>query len=364
MSAWSTDGTQEMMSLVAAFPDHLAASAGLNQLGEIAPLSASCRRILFCGMGGSAIAGELVQPVLQDQRISLTVWRDYGLPHWVGEEDLVVAASYSGNTEETLSALAAARSIGCRVLGLSSGGILKAMGGKEDGTGFPVVELPGGFPPRASLGYGLGGLLHLLAALGVIREPDEEIDRVCRRLRDDLTGSLLPWNVKNSQAWQAGEDTNISAPELALDLQEKIPVIYTAGPEAHGPGSRWKAQLNENAKIPACLVAFPELNHNDLVGWSLPEDLRTRFALIILESGNLDSRARIRVDATMKLLADEFSSSYRIVAKGDTPLSRVLSLVQYGDLLSCHLAHLAGVDSMPVDRIESLKKILSLGQNP
>ena len=363
MSDWPTGGSGEMLSLVAAFPDHLEASAGLPGLGEVAPLPASCRRILFCGMGGSAIAGELVQPLLQGQPVSLTVWRDYGLPHWASPEDLVIVASYSGNTEETRSALDAARSLGCSVVGISSGGTLKSIAGKGDGSGFPLVELPGGFPPRASLGYGLGGLLHVLAALGVIPDPTAEITEACGRLRESAIGCLGPWSESNTSETAQDAGANLPAHELALALKDRIPVLYTAGLEAHGSGTRWKAQLNENSKVPAFLAPFPELNHNDLVGWSLPESLRTGFALVILEGGNLDPRSRIRVDATRKLLAEEFFSIHRIVAQGSTPLTRVLSLVQYGDYLSCHLADLAGVDPMPVERIERLKMILSEGLN-
>ena len=361
---WPTGGCGEMLSLVAAFPDHLEASGGLPGLKAVAPLPDTCRRILFCGMGGSAIAGDLVQPLLRGQQVSLTVWRDYGLPHWAAKEDLVIGASYSGNTEETLSALEAARSLGCPVLGVSSGGTLKTLAGEGEGTGFPLVELPGGFPPRAALGHGLGALLHILAACGVIPDPAAEIAEVCRLLREASTRCLAPWSGPDFSGPSAAPGDNLPVHEMARSLTGRIPVIYTAGPEAHGSGNRWKAQLNENGKLPACLAPFPELNHNDLVGWSLSESLRTRFVLVILESGSLDPRSRIRVDATRKLLAGEFSAIHRIVAQGDTPLARILSLVQYGDFLSVHLAHLAGVDPLPVDRIERLKKILSQGLNP
>ena len=178
MSELPIGGSGEMLSYVAAFPDHLESSAVLTGLKEITPAPNSCRRILLCGMGGSAIAGDLIQPMLQEQGTSLTVWRDYGLPHWAGGDDLVIVASYSGNTEESLSALAAAQSLGCSVVGISSGGTLKSLAAKADGSGFPLVDLPGGFPPRAALGYGLGALLHVLAALEIIPDPRAEITAV------------------------------------------------------------------------------------------------------------------------------------------------------------------------------------------
>lgn len=365
MSIWPAGGAGEMLSLVRAFPDQLEGAAGLRGLDGILPLDPGCRRIVFCGMGGSAIAADLVQPQLQAQPTSLAVWRDYDLPHWAGENDLVIVASYSGNTEESMSALAAAGKRGCRVVGISSGGALRARAEAGDGNGFPLVELPGGLPPRAALGHGLGALLHSLARLGVIPDPTREIADICAFLRRQAPAWLRPWSTAGDDhvPAPAGENAPATIRSLAEDLLGRIPVLYTSGLEAHGPGSRWRAQINENSKSPACLAAFPELDHNDLVGWCLSEELRDRFVLIILESSDADSRNRIRVEATRELLTQEFAAIHRIEAKGDSPLARSLYLVQVGDYLSCHLAHLGGIDPMPVERIENLKTILAHGRS-
>jgi glucose/mannose-6-phosphate isomerase len=352
-----------MLSLVRSFPDHLEDSSGLQGLENVVPLPSGCRRIVFCGMGGSAIAGDLVQPLLQDQSVSLTVWRDYGLPHWVTEQDLVIVASYSGNTEEALSALTAARAVGCRVLGISSAGALQGFATATDGSGFALVTLPGGLPPRAALGHGLGALLHVLAGLDVIPDPTDEIAAICSMLRENAAAWLHPWTSPGAAAATDTDPKPGSIRGLALELRNRIPALYTAGLEAHGAGIRWRAQLNENSKSPACLAAFPELDHNDLVGWCLPEDLRSRFNLIILDALDPDPRQRLRVDATEKLLAKEFAAIHRVVGVGETPMARSLFLVQYGDYLSCHLAHIREIDPMPVDRIESLKTILAQGLN-
>jgi len=121
---------------------------------------------------------------------------------------------------------------------------------------------------------------------------------------------------------------------------------------------RWKAQLNENSKVPTFVAAFPELDHNDLVGWCLAQPLRDRFVLLILRSDDEHERIAKRVLVTRDLLADEFFETHEIRATGETPLQRVMSLVQYGDYLSCHLARLNGVDPVPVDRITKLKNAL------
>jgi glucose/mannose-6-phosphate isomerase len=360
-SSWPGGGAGEMLSLVTGLVDDLEAAAHLPGLDSVTAADTACRRLVLCGMGGSAIAGDLVQPLLDGSGRQLTVRRDYGLPAWTAADDLVIAASYSGNTEETLAGLADARARGCPVVGITSGGELEAAALAEGG--FPRVKLPAGLPPRAALGHGLGALLHVLHRLGVIGNPAAQIAAAAAGLRAEMSRCLAPWT--HERYAPDGTETDTIAPgELAGLLADRIPVLYTAGAEAHAVGLRWKAQLNENAKIPALAVAFPELDHNDLVGWDLPESLRERFVLVILESGITDPRDRIRVDATRQLLADEFSSIHRIVAPGDSALARILALVQYGDFLSCHVAHRRAVDPMPVERIENLKTILSRGQHP
>ena len=147
----------------------------------------------------------------------------------------------------------------------------------------------------------------------------------------------------------------LSARGLAEKLLAAVPVIYTVGAEDHGVGVRLKGQLNENSKSPACLARFPELNHNDLVGWELEGPLQGRFVLLILGGKQDNERLEARVSVTRDLLAGDFSEIHQIFPVGDRPLARILSLVQYGDYLSCHLAQLKGVDPVPVDRIGRLK---------
>jgi glucose/mannose-6-phosphate isomerase len=146
--------------------------------------------------------------------------------------------------------------------------------------------------------------------------------------------------------------------DLAAALHGRTAVLYTAGSEAHAAGVRLRAQLNENSKVPACLASFPELNHNDLEGWNLTGEGRERFALVVLTSPTDDPRLAQRIAVTRSLLKPEFASIHEVTARGDTPLARIMDLVQYGDFLSCHLARLRGVDALPVDRITRLKNEL------
>ncbi|MCB1183854.1 bifunctional phosphoglucose/phosphomannose isomerase [bacterium] len=353
MSEWPEGGLGEMFRLIGALPEQMERSAALAGLDEIGRAGADLRRIVLCGMGGSAIAGDLVQPLLQAGRVSLTVWRDYGLPHWVDADDLVLCCSYSGNTEESLSGARRAGELGCARIAVSSGGELTALAGREH---FPVVALPGGLPPRASLGFGLGALVRVLERLGVVPGGGGHIHEAAALLRG-LDAARRDPMAAPAAGVEDGAG-NPSPADLATILAGRVPVIYTAGLEAHAAGLRLKAQLNENSKMPACLAAFPELDHNDLVGWALAPEQRERFVLIILRGPDDNERTAPRVEITRDLLWDEFADVHEIRAAGETPLARVMSLVQYGDYLSCHLAHRNGVDPVPVDRISKLKTAL------
>ncbi len=353
MGEWPDSGLGEMYRLIDSLPNQLEQSASLAGLTEIQPAAPGTRRLILCGMGGSAIAGDLIQPLLQEGKVSLTVWRDYGLPHWVDADDLVLCCSYSGNTEESLSGALLAGQLGCQRVAITSGGQLAAMAAKDH---FPVVSLPGGLPPRASLGYGLGALVRVLDRLGICQGSGGRIHAASELLQ--RCNDLRQQPMAAGKAPSEDAEGNISPGALAEILHGRLPVIYTAGLEAHAVGTRLKAQLNENSKVPACVVGFPELDHNDLVGWCLTPEQRDRFVLLILRGMDDNDRIKARVEITRELLWDEFADIHEIRSKGDSALERVLSLVQYGDYLSCHLARLNGVDPVPVDRITQLKNAL------
>ena len=350
-------GTRLMFQLVGELGNQLRKSATLEGLSEVGPPAEGIGRIILCGMGGSAIAGDLVQPLLVDGRISLSVWRDYGLPHWAGPGDLVLCSSYSGDTEETLSGAHEAGLRGCDRLAITSGGSLAALASTE---GFPAVILPGGLPPRASLGLGLGALVRCLGQLGLVADVETAVAQAAETLDRFSDARSAPVAAGGGEVGsdQADPEGNIAAAELAGILVGKVPVIYTVGAEAHATGLRLKAQLNENSKAPACLAQFPELNHNDLVGWSLDSSDRGRFVLLILRGKGDNDRISRRVELTRQLLADEFPEIHEIRSSAPGVLDRILSLVQYGDYLSCHLARLKSVDPLPVDRITRLKEAL------
>ena len=354
MSRWPEGGAGRMFHLVDRLPDQLRESAGLPGLERVAAVATAPARIVLCGMGGSAIGGDLAAPLLTG--CQLHVHRDYGLPPWVAADDLVIVSSYSGDTEESLTGWREARKRGCRRLVLTSGGTLGDLAAAD---GVPVVRLPGGLPPRAALGYGLGALVRSLGALGVLPDADAQLDSAVAELRSAAPGRLAPY-ARAGEASLAG-GTGPSARATAQALLGKVAVIHTVGGEAHAAGLRLKAQLNENAKVPAMVAAYPELDHNELVGWALEAGQRDRFVLLLLRGGPGHRSLERRVAVTGDLLRDEFAEVIEIVAGGATPLARIMSLVQYGDFVSCHLADLRGIDPVPVDRIISLKEALAAG---
>lgn len=338
-------GQRQMFAWIDGLPDQLEQSArfaGLEQLVRPAILPA---RIICCGMGGSAMAASLLADGWPGLAVPVIVWCDEGLPAWADPETLVIASSHSGDTAETLAAVGEARRRGCPLVAVTSGGRLAAWARAEDGgEPFVAVQLPGGQPPRTALGASLGALLHILARLGLLPDQTAAIAAACDLARK---GDLMPL--------ADGDRAAVNPVALAGALADRFTVIYTSGPEAHGAGRRLLAQLNENAKAPGHVACFPELDHNEIVGWNLPAERRELFALVVLRGAQEDAAAALRVETTVALLADQFAGVHQLTARGPDHLSRVLGLVLCGDLVSAHVAVETGVDPVPIARIDALK---------
>ena len=346
------DGLDRMFDLVHGMAENLEEGYALGSALRInAPPEGDA--LLLCGMGGSAIAGDLLSPLVSRAGHRLDVWRDYGLPGWVDARTTVLLSSYSGNTEEVLSTVSAARERGCPRFALTTGGALGDLADGRGDPGFPAVRLPGGLPPRASLGFGLGAQAALLQTLGALPGMDGEIAAAASTLRD---GRMTPGHGRSGTAATAS-DPDAPGP-LAAAIDGRHVVIYTTSAESHPAGMRLKAQLNENAKRPASVARFPELDHNDIVGWELDDRRREDYVLLVLRSDDEMPAVDRRVSITLDLLSGQFGHIAQIPSRGDRALARIMSLVQFGDFLSCHLAAVRGVDPCPVDRIDALKSRL------
>jgi glucose/mannose-6-phosphate isomerase len=335
-------GHDRMLAWVAALPDQLRAAATLPGVADVKPVTTMPAHVVLCGMGGSAAAGNLLPLLWPGEALPWSVHRDEGLPTWAGPRTLVIASSYSGETEETLAAVAEAQRRGCALAILTSGGRLADAARRE---GWPLVSLPGGQPPRTALGYSFASLLHVLHRLGLAEDPSSALAAVAAHLE---RGELVSCDGAPAGA--------AAAARIAERLAGRFAVIYTSGHEAHAAGQRLKGQLNENAKAPASVAEFPELTHNDIVGWELPADRRDGFALIVLRGADESDRAARRAEATVELLAGQFASATQVFGHGPEPLARVLGLIQFADLVSVAVAAQRGVDPIPIARIDALKR--------
>jgi glucose/mannose-6-phosphate isomerase len=302
--------------------------------------------VAVCGMGGSAIGADLVLACLAGLPVPATVVRGYALPEWVGPETLVIVVSYSGETEEALACAAQARSRGCAPVCVSSGGSLAAFAEAE---GLPLVLVPGGGQPRAAVGSLSMALLATLEAAGL-----------CPEHAGDVAGAAAQLEADDAVLAPGSPGDQNRAKSLALRLHERLAVVYGAGPTTP-VARRWKGQINENAKAPAFFNELPELDHNELMGWtSLPHVTAATVALFLYD-GSGEARLTQRAELTARAYEERGVSTELVAARGASRLARLFSLVQLGDYVSCYLALLYGVDPTPVDAIQALKASLAGG---
>ena len=304
-------------------------------------------RVIILGMGGSAIGGDLVRSLAESEAgIPILIHRDYGLPAFVNDRTLVIASSYSGNTEETLSAFEPALKTGAKKLAITTGGKLQTMAEENN---IPVFKINYKAQPRAALGFSFLPTLGVLQKLGFLSDKSADVAETVSIL-EELSARI------NEKAPLAGNP----AKQLAQRLHGCLTVIYGAGILAE-VAHRWKTQINENSKAWAFYEVFPELNHNATVGYPFPPELASRIKVVLLRSPSLNKRVQLRYQVTCELLdragiAHEFADS-----EGGSLLSQMMSTVMMGDYASYYLAILYRVDPSPVEVITYLKDKLAKG---
>jgi glucose/mannose-6-phosphate isomerase len=290
--------------------------------------------LVICGMGGSAIGGDLAAAAIgsRAQRPIRTV-RGYELPPDVGPDTLVLCASYSGSTEETLACFDAAGDAGAPRVALTTGGPLAE---RARAAGIPVAGIPSGMQPRAAVVYMTIGALECAAACGVTPSLRAEVE------------ATVP--ILEALADDSGADS------IARALEDTIPIVHGAGPTA-AVARRWKTQLNENAKLPAFASELPEANHNEIEGWRRGLDLAPLSA-IFLHAPGMHPRLERRLELTAERLDALGAPVVRVDAFGDEGVASILSLVIIGDLVSVSLAEIEDIDPDPVEAIEGFKAAL------
>jgi len=300
--------------------------------------------VIVCGMGGSAIGGDVVGACLDGLPVPYQVVRGYELPAWVSERTLVFAVSYSGNTEETLACVARALARGCRPVCVASGGRLSELAGQRD---LPLVTVPADLQPRAAIGFLSTPIGVALEVAGLASGFDEQVAEAIEVIAE-LRAELVP---------EVADDDN-EAKTIARRLLNCLPVVYGAGVTAPA-ARRWKGQLNENAKTPAFFNELPELDHNELAGWATNPGVAGRVVLVLLDDPAGDERLRRRLALTAASVQPRVAGVARVVARGVLPLARLVSSAYVGDFASLYLALLYGVDPGPVEVLEDLKARLS-----
>lgn len=323
-------------------PEHLRDALWRVESANLRPQD-SPSGLVVAGMGGSAIGAALALGALGDRALRpIACARDYALPPWTTPDTTVLCSSYSGETEETLAAYDAAGAVGARRIVCTTGGRLAAAA-REDGV--PVIPLPGGYQPRAAVGYGLVVALEVAALAGVCERLHTEID-VAAAHAEQLA---VDWGP------ESGEDS--LAKRLARSLQGTIPQIVGAGltvPVAY----RWKTQFNENAKLLCFASELPEFDHNEIAGWHSAPELG-RFGAVLFDDCDLHPRVRTRIGLTLEVIERHAAFAERVETVGRTRIERLVSLVLLGDLVSLYLAALRGVDPAEVGVLERLKRSLA-----
>jgi glucose/mannose-6-phosphate isomerase len=322
-----------MLDAVKALPEHLRDALWRIESARAGTMEAPAAFV--CGMGGSAIGGDLAVAALADRLTKpMMVARGYELPPWAPAGSAVLCSSYSGNTEETLACYAAAEALGAQRLVATTGGELAEAARTDE---VPVIGLPAGLQPRAAVGYMFCVAAELAALALAGPRINTEIDAAASRLTERR------------------ERIEAKATHLAGEIGDAVPVIY--GGDLTAPVAyRWKTEINENAKLPAFWNFLPEADHNEIEGWSGSTD--PAFAAIFLEDRDQHPRERKRFELTANVIEPHAKAVIRLETDGETRTERVLEAVMLGDLISVYLAQAQGVDPLPVEGIEAFKREL------
>lgn len=322
-----------MLQALRDFPEQIERALGLSC--RVPNGVQGFKNAVVLGMGGSAIAGDLLA---RFATVPVVTVRDYGLPSWVSTDTLLIAISYSGETEETLSAFREGLRRTRRAVALTTGGALASLCEEWE---IPWIPVPPGLQPRAALAFLLFPLLGCFSRLGYLQGNPSAVATSLRRLREAC----------------APEQDENAAQSLAQALFEKVPVVYGTGVTAP-VAYRWKTQINENAKQPAYWAELPELCHNEIVGYELAGRVFAQGVVIFLRTSFDHPRVAKRVEILKEVLSSRGLAFLEVWGEGEDALSQALWLLYFGDWVSFYLALLNGVDPTPVRPIQELKRRL------
>lgn len=303
------------------------------------------KNIIINGLGGSAIGGDLIRSYTHyNSTVPVYINRNYHLPGFAGKDTLSVISSYSGNTEETISAYKESKSKECRIICVSSGGKVEKMALEHKDR---FVKIPGGLQPRCALGYSFFVLLTVLSEFPFLSLENGNIKNVIENIKRD------------SEIYSLFDPEKNKALKIAKQLFNKLPVIYSSNDILDVVNLRWRGQISENAKQLAYGNVYPEMNHNELVGWEKNRDILNKIIVVFLKDIDDNERIKMRMEITEEIYKKHASDVISVSGEGETRLERIFNLIYLGDWVSYHLALLNQVDPTPVDAITYLKEKLT-----
>ncbi|RMD94348.1 MAG: bifunctional phosphoglucose/phosphomannose isomerase [Calditrichaeota bacterium] len=336
--------TSDMLGKILNFPQQLQEAQNLARGVKVQVNPEKIANICITGMGGSAISGDLVRTYLAERiRLPIFVNRYYRLPHFVNDQTLVIASSYSGNTEETLESYEDASERGAQIVCVTSGGQLAE---RAAARGISIYKIPTGFPPRSALGYLTVPLLYCFHNLNLISDPAGELQETI-----DLLNNL-------KEEYKPEIENNL-AKEISRKLHNKIPLVYAPVNGFEAVAWRWKGQFSENSKVLAFCNLFPELNHNEIMGWGPLKSINREFQVVYLKDKEAHPQVLKRMEITKEILANETDPIIEVESRGKSLLARIFSLIYTGDMVSFYLAILNKEDPTPVKKIDYLKARLT-----
>ncbi len=305
---------------------------------EVPKIEGDFANIVFAGMGGSALPA-LISASWPGYKIPFEICRQYDIPAYVSDKTLFIAASYSGNTEETLSALAEAEAKNATIAVFAAGGKLEEIASQK---GYPFVKIPKAEQPRYAVFYMLLALLTILKAAGLQDDVSDQLNQGAKYLAEAV------------KDWVATVPTAKNpAKQLANELAGKSGVVY-AGPLLAPAAYKWKIGFNENAKNVAWWGQYPEFNHNEFIGWS-SHPVQKAYAVVDLRSNLEHPRVQKRFVLSDRLLSGKRPAANVVQAQGKNLLEQLLWTIAFGDFVTIYLALLNGVNPAPVDLVEKFK---------
>lgn len=331
-----------MYDAIVGFPEQIKTAFSIMENWSPNHEYSNINNILILGMGGSAIGGDVVRVLIQNEcGVPILVNRSYNIPKWVNDKTLVLASSYSGNTEETLSAFDQCKQVGAKIIAMTTGGKLQGLAIE---CGLDYTILPAGLQPRAALGLSVSFTLILLNKLGFAS--------------DEIVEELYFSFTKLTELCDKLSDCDDGNPTviLANEIHSMFPIIYGSEDLTWVAALRFRGQLEENAKMLASHHSIPEQNHNEIEGWNChPHLLATKY-IIWLKDKDDHPRSLGRMKVTAKLLEGQTIKQVEIIEKGRSALIRLLKMIHFNDWVSYYAALLNNVDPTPVYRITKLKE--------